>query len=152
MLDRFRFSMPALIALILLVYFGLALFGKSFWPAFIVDTTFGQTLVNLTIAGCAYFLGTTQGSAKAHEVIAAAATAAVPQPPPAAPELASIPAPPPTAPPITPPAAAAPPPFAATQPAVSYPIDLPADAYARLKADGWTDDELAAANMKPPAP
>ena len=99
MLDRFRFSMPALIALILLVYFGLALFGKSFWPAFIVDTTFGQTLVNLTIAGCAYFLGTTQGSAKAHEVIAAAATAAVPQPPPAAPELASIPAPPPTAPP-----------------------------------------------------
>ena len=70
MLDRFRFSMPALIALILLVYFGLALFGKSFWPAFIVDTTFGQTLVNLTIAGCAYFLGTTQGSAKAHEVIA----------------------------------------------------------------------------------
>lgn len=75
--------MPALIAVVFLLYFGLALFGPSIFPGFkATNDSMSQTLINLTIAAVMYYIGTTQGSSKKDDVIAAGMT---PIPPPAVP-------------------------------------------------------------------
>lgn len=65
-------NMPAFVVSVLLTYFGLALFGKAISPALAVNETSPllQTLINLTIAGCAFYLGTTQNSNKKDDIIA----------------------------------------------------------------------------------
>ncbi len=62
--------MPAVIATVLLAYFGLALFGPVFWPALKIESNLAQTLINLVIGGVGYYMGTTQQSAKKDETIA----------------------------------------------------------------------------------
>ena len=60
--------MPSVITLILIAYFGVALFGPAFGLK--VEPNMGQTLMNLVIAVVSYFVGTTQQSAKKDETIA----------------------------------------------------------------------------------
>lgn len=62
--------MPAVIVIVLLAYFGIALFGKAVGIDVDSASPLVQTLINLTIAASSYFLGTTQGSAKKDDVIA----------------------------------------------------------------------------------
>ncbi len=69
-MPQLKFSMPGLIVLVLLLYFGLALFGTSIGIKVADESPLIQTLINLTIAGCAFYIGTTQGSAKKDDVIA----------------------------------------------------------------------------------
>lgn len=66
----FKITMPGFIVTVLLMYFGLALFGKSIGIEVQSDSPLVQTLINLTIAGSAFFIGTTQGSARKDDVIA----------------------------------------------------------------------------------
>lgn len=66
----FKFSMPAFIVVVLLAYFGLALFGKAFGITVATNDPLVQTLINLSIAAVSFFIGTTQGSAKKDDVIA----------------------------------------------------------------------------------
>ena len=72
--------MQALIVLVLLLYFGLAMFGKSIWASFDVSEAFAQTLINLTIAAVMYYIGTTSSSQKKDDTIADQAKAAGPAP------------------------------------------------------------------------
>ncbi len=65
-----RTCMPAVIAMLLLAYFGVALFGPAIWPALKIEANMGQTLMNLVIAAVSYYIGTTQQSAKKDETIA----------------------------------------------------------------------------------
>lgn len=66
----FKVSMPAFIVVVLLGYFGLALFGKPLGITVVANDPLVQTLINLTIAAASFFIGTTQGSAKKDDVIA----------------------------------------------------------------------------------
>ncbi len=65
-----RTYMPAAIALLLLAYFGVALFGPAIWPSMKIEANLTQTLMNLVIAAVSYYIGTTQQSAKKDETIA----------------------------------------------------------------------------------
>ena len=63
--------MPAVIAIVLLGYFGLVLFLPMVIPNVAKPSeALTATLVNLTIAAIAYFIGTTQQSAKKDNTIA----------------------------------------------------------------------------------
>ncbi len=73
--------MPGLIAIVFLIYFGLALFGPSIFPGFkATDDSMSQTLINLTIAAVMYFIGTTQSSKAKDDTIAAQITGTPPAP------------------------------------------------------------------------
>lgn len=64
-------AMPAVIAVVFLTFFGLALFGPSIWPGFKPPSeAMMQTLINLTIAAVMFYIGTTQASARKDETIA----------------------------------------------------------------------------------
>lgn len=65
-----KISMPGFIVVVLLAYFGLALFGKPLGIVVTTENSLVQTLINLTIAAASFFIGTTQGSAKKDDIIA----------------------------------------------------------------------------------
>lgn len=87
-----QITMPAFIVTVLLIYFGLALFGAPLGIVVTSDSPMVQTLINLTLMAASFFIGTTQASARKDDVIASQ----VPNPP----------APPPAKPadPVVPPA------------------------------------------------
>ena len=70
--------MQGLITIVLLVYFGFAMFGKSFWPGFDVADAMAQTLINLVILGVGFYLGSSSNSQKKDDVIADQAKSAAP--------------------------------------------------------------------------
>lgn len=69
-MPKVSIGMPGFIVSVLLIYFGLALFGKPLGIVITSDNPLVQTLINLTIAAASYFIGTNQGSAKKDDIIA----------------------------------------------------------------------------------
>lgn len=65
-----KVTMPAFIVVVLLVYFGIALFGKRIGIDVDQSNPLIQTLINLTIAAASFFIGTSQGSSKKDDIIA----------------------------------------------------------------------------------
>lgn len=84
-LPKLKVSMPAFIVVVLLLYFGLALFGKRLGIEISGNDPLVQTLINLTIAAASYFIGTSQGSAKKDDQAAALTAQIVAAPVPPAP-------------------------------------------------------------------
>lgn len=82
-------SMPAFIVSVLLLYFGLALFGAPLGVVVTSDSPMVQTLINLTLMAASFFIGTTQASSKKDETIAAQITPPV-APTPAVPPVVRV--------------------------------------------------------------
>jgi hypothetical protein len=62
-------SMQAFIVVVLLAFYGAALFLPAFLPVSL-DEAMKQTLLNLVIAAVSYYIGTSAGSSKKDDTIA----------------------------------------------------------------------------------
>lgn len=67
--------MPAVITIAFIVLFAIVMLLPAFRPNIEFDESMKQTLLTLTVAAVMYYIGTSQGSAKKDETIAAQSAA-----------------------------------------------------------------------------